>query len=133
MTVPFGFGTLNRFSDLVPVGEPVDPERLAAMPSGDPPSACFALNVSYGIDALRLMQPAVEPVDLPIDAEQDDRYADLLPAPQVSASFFQRYRRNSIASSQAIPYKSLVKVLLGRQWPALRCWPATTTCPFVGM
>ena len=92
--------------DLVPVGEPVDPERLAAMPSGHPLrllrverelwKRCFEVDASS----------AVESVDPPIDAEHDDRYADLLPAPQGS----QHLSASVIAGSPSPRRKQFVQV-----------------------
>ena len=68
--------------DLVPVGEPVDAERLASIPPGDPLrllrveselwKRCFESDVGTSF----------EPIDSSANASYDDRYADLLPAPQ---------------------------------------------------
>ena len=68
--------------DLVPVGEPVDPARLSAIPSGDP---LRLLRVDRDLWN-RCFDPAIDSPDLLIDssaeAAHDDRYADLLPEPQ---------------------------------------------------
>ena len=68
--------------DLVPVGEPVDPERLASIPSGDP---LRLLRVDPELWR-RCFEPDVgvvsETSDISADLAYDDRYADLLPEPQ---------------------------------------------------
>ena len=71
--------------DLVPVGEPVDAERLASIPPGDPLrllrveselwKRCFESDVDTSF----------EPIDSSADASYDDRYADLLPALRVNS------------------------------------------------
>ena len=68
--------------DLVPVGEPVDPDILSSIPSGEPLrlirverelwTQCFESDLG----------PASDSIDPSIDVAYDDRYADLLPAPQ---------------------------------------------------
>ena len=65
--------------ELVPVGKPVDPARLAAIPSGDP---LRLLRVDRELwtrclEAIRSVRQWIYP-----DPDHDDRYADLLPAPQ---------------------------------------------------
>jgi len=68
--------------DLLPVGEAVDPKRLAAMPSGDP---LRLLRVDRELWTRCLeadVGPLVEPIDQSAPVDHDDRYSDLLPEPQ---------------------------------------------------
>ena len=68
--------------DPVAVGEPVDPERLASIPPGDP---LRLLRIERELWTRCLEAdagPVSETIDISADADHDDRYADLLPAPQ---------------------------------------------------
>ncbi|WP_226412554.1 peptidase domain-containing ABC transporter [Synechococcus sp. MU1642] len=68
--------------DPVPVGQPVDPERLASLPAGDPLrlirvdrqlwTQCLESDVAH----------SSESTDISADLDDDDRYSDLLPLPQ---------------------------------------------------
>ena len=68
--------------DLVPIGEPVDPERLARIPFGDP---LRLLRIERDLWT-RCLESDVDVVsenrNVTGDVAYDDRYADLLPEPQ---------------------------------------------------
>ena len=84
--------------DLVPVGEPVDAERLASIPSGDP---LRLLRVECELWKRCLeadVGTAFEPIDPSADASYDDRYADLLPAPQGEQHLTPDSREGSTSS-----------------------------------
>ena len=67
--------------DLVPIGECVDPERLALIPSGDPLRLVRVERELW----TRCLEPDIdvlpETSEIPADVAYDDRYADLLPEP----------------------------------------------------
>ena len=76
--------------DLVPVGEPVDPERLSSIPASDP-LRLLRINRELWTQCLKAeIDPASETFDTSVDAANDDRYADLLPAPQGEQHLIQK-------------------------------------------
>ena len=80
--MPFGFGILNRFREIsVPVGEPVDPERLALIPPGDP-LRLLRVDRELWTQCLEADVAESETIDQSADVAYDDRYSDLLPEPQ---------------------------------------------------
>ena len=92
--------------DLVPVGKPVDPARLAAIPSGDP---LRLLRVDRDLWTQCLEADADSaglPIDLSVDPDHDDRYADLLPAPQGD----QHLSQSTITGSSAPRRKHFAQV-----------------------
>ena len=67
--------------DLVPVGEPVDPERLAIIPPG--PLRLLRIDHETWSQCLdSKIDNVAEVLDITADAAHNDRYADLLPEPQ---------------------------------------------------
>ena len=67
--------------DLVPVGEPVDPERLAVIPPG--PLRLLRMDREIWSQCLDpKIDKSDEVIDITADAAYNDRYADLLPDPQ---------------------------------------------------
>ena len=68
--------------DLVPVGEPVDPDRLSSIPLGEP-LRLLRIERELWIRCIETdVDPSSEAIDSISNAAHDDRYADLLPTPQ---------------------------------------------------
>ena len=92
--------------ETVPVGEPVDSERLSAIPSGDP---LRLLRIDRDLWTRCLesdVGPASEPLVASAEAAHDDRYADLLPDPQGE----QRLPPYKTAGSSPLHRKQVVQV-----------------------
>ena len=92
--------------DLVPIGEPVDPERLATIPIGDP-LRLLRLDREIWSQCLETkVDDNSEILDTGTDAAYDDRYADLLPEPQGE----QHVMQNRGAGSSSPRHKQFVQV-----------------------
>ena len=92
--------------DLVPVGEPVDPDRLAAIPLGEPLRLLRIERELWSQTLESDFVPSADSIDVSADAAYDDRYADLLPAPQGE----KHLKRSPSEGMQTPRRKEFVKV-----------------------
>ena len=119
--------------DPVPVGQRVDPERLASIPVGDPLrllridhklwTSCLETNISL----------ETKSNDVTSNASHDDRYADLLPGPQGEQHLTQT-RDDRPRSHRRRKYAQVTgEGPLAKPWHVWRCLHSITTFPFVVM
>ena len=113
--------------EAVPIGEPVDSERLSQIPLGEP-LRLVRIERDIWTQALEPDLQSPERIELPDDGiNAEDRYADLLPAPQAISRWAASPQLLLPAASAFL--KLLEPVLSVRQWPVWKCWLAITTSP----
>ena len=109
------------------IGEPVDQVRLADIPLGDP-LRLVRVEKDLWTEALEPNLEAQESTQFPDDGvSSDDRYSDLLPAPQGDLQVNDSENFDSGRIRQRIA-EVTEQVLWARPWPVWRCWLVITTC-----
>ena len=83
--------------DLVPIGEPVDPERLASIPPGDPLRLLRIDREIWSQSFETDTNTDTEILGANADAAYDDRYSDLLPEPQGEQNLTEHLGEGSIS------------------------------------
>ena len=83
--------------DLVPIGEPVDPERLASIPPGDPLRLLRIDREIWSQSFETETNTDTEILGANADAAYDDRYSDLLPEPQGEQNLTEHLGEGSIS------------------------------------
>ena len=114
----------------VPIGEAVDPERLAEIPLGEP-LRLVRIESDLWNQALEPDLKAPEEIRLPDNGfSADDRYSDLLPAPQGDLQIAE-------SASSGRGRQRIAEVTgsgpLGQTMAVWRCWYFITTCHFAVM